>query len=94
MDNNKNERYTYLSAGFNRFLNRSINSTQSTTLSEITSSSPRREINFDQMQTSGSVGDKIQAGGIIIDGRNRRIVIVDELKNEVGWIGNIDNQET
>jgi hypothetical protein len=46
------------------------------------------------MQTSGSVGDKIQAGGIIIDGRNRRIVIVDELKNEVGWIGNIDNQET
>lgn len=41
------------------------------------------------MQTSGNLGDNIQVGGIRLDGANRRIVIVDELGTEVGWIGNI-----
>ena len=87
MDNN--DRYSYADAGFNRFLNRSINASQGSTLRAITSSSPRKELNFDQMQTSGNLGDKIQVGGITLDGKKRRIVIVDELGTEVGWIGNV-----
>lgn len=84
-----NTRYSYSDAGYNAFMSRSLSSNSAMTLRSISNSSPRREINFDQMQTSGNLGDKIQVGGIILDGTNRRLVIVDELGVEVGWVGNI-----
>ena len=61
----------YEDLGFNKFLQRSIRSVQT--------SQPSSSLNFDQVQMSGSLGDSIQVGGnnIIIDGGNRRIVIND-----------------
>jgi hypothetical protein len=84
-----NTRYTYENSGFNGFLNRGLSAKPAVTLRSLSQSVARKEINFDQMQTSGNLGDKIQVGGIRLDGVNRRIVIVDELDVEVGWIGNI-----
>ena len=61
----------YEDLGFDKFLQRSIRSIQNTP----TSSS----LNFDQLQTTGSLGDSIQVGGgnVRIEGGNRRIVIND-----------------
>lgn len=61
----------YEDLGINKFMERSIGSNQA--------SGSSREINFDQVATTGSMGDKIQVGGnnIIIDGSNRRIVVND-----------------
>lgn len=87
MDNK--DRYTYGDAGFNGFLNRGLRAQSAATLRSLSMSVPRQELNFDHIQTSGNLGDKIQVGGIRLDGTNRRIVIVDELDIEVGWIGNI-----
>lgn len=87
---NRNQRYTYRDAGFNGFLNRSLNARPGSNLRTISQGAARKEINFDYMQTSGNLGDKIQVGGIHINGSDRRIVIIDELGNEVGWIGKLD----
>lgn len=82
---------SYLDAGFNKFFSRSIVANKDImTLHQATVVSGPSEINFDRVQTSGSLGDKIQVGGIIIDGTNRRIVIQDENGIAVGWIGNLD----
>lgn len=92
MKNNQTSRYTYLEAGFNRFFSRAINSNaDSATLQQVSNTAGSRTINFDLYQASGNLGDKIQVGGITIDGTNRRIVIIDEGNNEVGWIGNISS---
>lgn len=82
--------YTYLDAGFNRFFSRGLDSNPANnSLMAMSNGSGSNTLNFDQMRTSGSLGDKIQVGGIIIDGTNRRIAIIDESGQEVGWIGNI-----
>jgi len=62
----------YEDLGFNKFLQRSIRSVQ-------TGQAPSSSLNFDQVQTSGSLGSVIQVGGnnITIDGSNRQIVIND-----------------
>lgn len=88
MDNRENP-YTYEDSGYNSFMSRGLGAVPATNLRHLSGSLPRKELNFDQFQTSGNLGDKIQVGGIILDGSNRRIVIVDELSNDVGWIGNI-----
>lgn len=61
----------YEDLGFNKFLQRSIRSTQTQPVSS--------GLNFDQVQVSGSLGDSIQVGGnkIRIEGTNRRIIIND-----------------
>jgi hypothetical protein len=96
LDNHRNDRqfYTYADAGFNPFLRRSIDSGQSATLGGSSSDFRRvnnQQINFDSQQVTGSLGDKIQVGDIVIDGGNRRISIYDDGRaNEVGRIGNLD----
>lgn len=84
------ERYTYQNAGFNGFLNKGIGSRQGRTLKDLQALAPRKEINFDMYQTSGSLGDKVQVGGVVIDGPNSRILIRDRNGVEVGWIGVLD----
>lgn len=91
MDKNAQQPYTYMDSGYNSFMSRGLNAKQAVTLRALSQAAPRQEINFDHYQTSGNLGDKIQVGGITIDGSNRRIVIVDEAGNEVGWIGKINN---
>lgn len=83
--------YTYAAAGFNRFFRRSIDSQSASTLSEAASfaSSSSQEINFDQVQTRGSLGDIIQVGSITIDGTNGKISVFDG-SNEVVRIGELD----
>jgi hypothetical protein len=63
----------YEDLGYNQWMERSIGTTTSA------ASSPMSELNFDQVQMSGSLGDKIQIGGenILIDGTNKRIIITD-----------------
>ena len=85
-----NQTSSYVDSGFNKFFSRSINASGSTnTLQEVSNTAGNKDLNFDHYSTSGSLGDKIQVGGVIIDGTNRRIVIQDENGVEVGWIGNI-----
>jgi len=68
----------YEDLGFNKFLERQIGS-QENGSQQAMMSSGSTEINFDNAQMSGSLGDMIQVGGnnIIIDGANRRIVVND-----------------
>lgn len=86
----KQEPYTYESAGFTPFFNRRLGSINAPTLGTISNQSGANYVNFDHMQTSGSLGDKYQVGnGLILDGPNHRIAVVDEAGVEVGWVGNI-----
>lgn len=86
--------FSYLEAGFNKFFDRSLNSNVNVNnLRQMSSTAGSRTINFDTYSTSGSLGDKIQVGGIIIDGTNRRVVIRDENNiADVGWIGNLEDK--
>jgi len=84
--------YTYLSAGFNRFFMRSIASNPANgTLLHMSNNSNANTLNFDQLQTGGSLGDKIQVGGITIDGTKRRISIKGVDNVDMGWIGNLNS---
>lgn len=86
--------YSYLEAGFNKFFDRSLNSNVNVnSLQQLSTTSGSNNINFDNFSTSGSLGDKIQVGGIVIDGTNRRIVIKDETNTtDTGWIGNLETK--
>jgi hypothetical protein len=67
---------SYRDAGFNKFFCRSINSSNSTsTLQQISNTAGNKSLNFDQYSTSGSLGDKIQIGKILLDGTHARIDI-------------------
>lgn len=86
--------YTYVDAGFNPFLRRSIDGGEGVNLnsrSALMTTQSTRELNFDQQQTTGRLGDKIQvADSLVIDGVKRRFVVIDELGNEVVWLGRVD----
>jgi len=66
----------YEDIGFNKFLERSIGQGD-TSGGQV--SSGGSDINFDNAQMSGSLGDSIQVGGsnIRIDGANKRIIVSD-----------------
>lgn len=94
MDNRRNLPNTYTQAGFNGFMRRSIDASAAGTLRQASSDFSKtnhQSLNFDSVQTSGTLGDTIQVGDILVDGKNRRISIFDEGRtNEVGRIGNLD----
>lgn len=81
--------YDYTTAGFDTFLDRSIDSNSAVTL-DSQPQAQSRQINYDQSQVSGSLGDILSIGGIQLDGQKRRITIYDENANESVWIGDID----
>lgn len=83
--------YTYAAAGFNKFFRRSIDSTSAATLNDAASqaSAYSSEINFDQSQTSGSLGSVVQVGNVNIDGVQGRISVF-EGSDEVVRIGELD----
>jgi len=65
---------SYLDAGFNQFFCRSIASNSAvSTLQQMSHVSGSNGINFDKSSTSGSLGDKIQVGKILLDGSKARI---------------------
>ena len=75
---------SWRNAGFNQYFSRPIFAPAS--------SGSMTELNFDSFQTTGSLGDKIQIGGnnIVLDGKNRKISILDDSGKEVIVIGNIN----
>lgn len=82
--------YSYSDAGFNGFFRRTIDSNPTrTTLGS--NGPPSKALNFDDLQTSGAIGDKIKVGSITIDGKAGRISLFDANGNEVGRIGNLDD---
>ena len=94
MQNDKGRPYTYVEAGFNGFLRRSIASSSNTgTLRDLArNTNMPSAINFDNMQVSGTLGDTIEVGNIIIDGvsGNGRIDGRDENKQVVWRLGDLE----
>jgi hypothetical protein len=81
--------YNYEAAGFDGFLSRSIDN-----LTQVTLSSPgpvSTAIPFDRGQQSGSFGDSIQIGSILLDGAKGRITITDDAGNTVVVLGELDD---
>lgn len=84
MNQSKTE-YNYQSAGFNKFLSRSIDDlNNSNDTLESQTPMPNREIAFDQNQVSGPLGNTMKVGKILIDGITGRISGFDDNGNE-GW---------
>ena len=80
--------YTYESAGFSPFLDRSIDSDATLTLATA-QPAPVRQIQYDQTQQTGAMGDYIRIGKILVDGRNGRISVLDDNGNETTRIGDL-----
>lgn len=86
------KQHDYESAGFNGFFRRSIGSNpNATTLRALGARSGSRQLNFDDQQVSGSLGDTLRVGVIYLDGKTGRFKIVDEQSNEVVRLGDVDD---
>jgi len=70
---------SYIDLGFSNFLEKPMAETGFSVAAPTggTTSYGGGQLNFDQVQTTGSLGDKIQVGNITIDGSSGRIVIND-----------------
>jgi hypothetical protein len=76
------DNYSYLNAGFDDFLSRSIDNTQRTNLD---SPGPvSSQVRYDAAQVSGFLGDTIQIGGVRI---TRKGIIMNDGNNDVLLIG-------
>lgn len=84
------QNYDYTTAGFDPFLTRSIDGFNTPNLDALGATTSSSEVNYDQSQVTGSLGNAIQVGNIRIDGVTGRITIYDQNGNEAIWIGNID----
>ena len=92
MRDDRNKPYTYKDAGFNRFFRRSIGSNSDTVNLRSIPSGGGRQLNFDDMQVSGSLGDTLRIGRIPLDGKLGRISILDERDNEVLRLGDLGDE--
>lgn len=85
------DRYTYVNAGFNGFMNRSLKANPAaTSLRGGISSGPGRPINLDLQQMVGALGDKLTIGKLVLNGKDGNIEIHDDNDTVVGLIGNLD----
>ena len=80
--------YDYETAGFDPFLSRSIDQVGAT-LADSENMNYSRQMNFDQQQVSGSLGDVLRVGNIQLDGVQGRISVYDGDNNEVVRIGSL-----
>ncbi len=84
----KNYIHDYESAGFNGFFRRTIaGNNEVTTLGGMSNSRQQRQLNFDNEQISGALGDTLRIGRIFLDGKIGRQSIVDERNNEMIRLG-------
>lgn len=85
--------HNYESAGFNGFFRRSIGSPSGlTTLRALSSSkSSSKQLNFDDQQVSGAMGDTLRLGTIYLEGKTGRFKILDDQGNEVVRLGDVDD---
>lgn len=70
-----NQDYSYLDAGFDSFLSRSVDDLNQVTLDSTGPAS--RAVAFDRSQISGPMGDTMRIGNIRINGSDGNIVIND-----------------
>lgn len=80
--------FSYTDAGFDNFLSRSIDNLSQVNLDSAGPQSTAKA--FDRTQVSGSLGDSLSIGNIILDGRKGRITISDDNNNTVVIIGELD----
>lgn len=80
--------YNYTNAGFDGFMNRSIDNIVAPNLDQIRPPYWPQQVAYDRVQTSGSLGDKITVGSIVIDGASGRISVYDG-PTETIRIGNL-----
>ena len=80
-----NKPYTYAEAGFNGFLRRSIGSKATTgSLREMSrTTAPPTQLNFDNMQVSGSLGDTLEIGRILLNGADGQIDLRADASDDV-----------
>lgn len=83
-----NNDYNYTNAGFDGFMSRSIDSITANNLDGIRPVYWPQQVAYDRVQASGTVGDKITVGSIIIDGTTGRISVFDG-STETIRIGNL-----
>lgn len=84
--------YNYESAGFDAFMDRSIDASGGGQAGGTLDSQnyQSREMNYDAAGSSGSLGDSLQIGNIKLDGVKGRISVYDETGNEVLRLGELD----
>jgi hypothetical protein len=80
--------YDYSAAGFDAFMDRSIDASGTSGLDNEVYQT--RETNYDAGGSSGSLGDSLRVGNIKLDGVNGRISVYDDQGNEVVRIGELD----
>lgn len=91
----QNNKPTYADSGYNGFLRRTISSDpKASTLSQLARNAGRGNIlNFDNAQVSGSLGDTLEVGKILIDGSvgDGRIDGHDDNNNTVWRLGDLES---
>lgn len=83
--------YDYTTIGFDAFMTRSIDSPQVPTLDLIDANSRSTELNYDQAQTTGSLGSTLRIGNVELNGVKGRISIYDNEGHEITRIGELDD---
>lgn len=83
--------HDYETAGFNGFFRRTIGSNPNATTLRAMSGNNQRQLNFDNQQLSGAMGDNLRLGTIRLDGKTGRISVFDEQGNEVIRIGDMND---
>jgi len=80
-----NRAYTYEDAGFNGFMRRTLNSNiNNGSLSQMArNSTTMSSLNFDNLQVSGSLGDTLEIGRILLNGADGQIDVRDEDSSDV-----------
>lgn len=86
---NRND-YDYTNTGMDSFMSRSIDGVMATGLDNLILKMPlwARQLPYDTVSTTGSLGDKLTLGNITIDGVSGRITVSDGTNDRV-IIGNI-----
>ena len=90
-DQYKTPVHDYESAGFNGFFRRSLGSDPNATTLRRMSGTNKRQLNFDNQQLSGAMGDNLRLGTIRLDGKTGRVSVFDEQGNEVVRLGDMDD---
>ena len=85
------KQHDYESAGFNGFFRRSIGSNPTATTLRALNGRTTRQLNFDDQQVSGSLGDTLRVGVIYLEGKTGRFKIVDDQSNEVVRLGDVND---
>lgn len=88
MNDDFKDDYNYSDAGFNTFMDRSIDqSANGTTLANLIAAYNPLATNMEQTQITGQLGQQINIGNVTIDGINNRISVFDGNGNEVVRLG-------